>query len=68
MLVYSYLMLNCASESSLAKFENRMQILGNLFTEKETRSAIFMRYDELPLLEQWQEHLNMGEHRCIVIK
>lgn len=61
-------MLNCASESSLAKFENRMQILGNLFTEKETRSAIFMRYDELPLLEQWQEHLNMGEHRCIVIK
>lgn len=43
-----------------------MQIFGNLLQETDNRSAIFVRYDGLPLLERWQDYLNTGVHRCAV--
>lgn len=45
-----------------------MQIFGKYLNETEDRSAILIRHDALPLLEQWQSYLNMGIHRCVIIK
>lgn len=45
-----------------------MQIFGNLLQETDNRPAIFIRYDDLPLLEKWQDYLNTDVHRCVIIK
>lgn len=47
---------------------NLMSFIGDLFKEREDRPAILLRYENLPLLKQWQEDLNTGTHRCIIIK
>ena len=45
-----------------------MQIKGNLFPEIDNRAAIFIRYENLQILEQWQDYLNTEAHRCVIIK
>ncbi|MGM9844187.1 MAG: DEAD/DEAH box helicase, partial [Muribaculaceae bacterium] len=40
----------------------------NLFTEKEERDAMLIRYKKNSILDDWQEYLNTKCLRCIVLK
>lgn len=45
-----------------------MPIIGRFFPETENREAVFVRYNDEPLLEQWQDDLNTGNHHCVIVK